>query len=53
MKGVLIRLANVQNRADGTFDAPVYIVFIDKLLKAFERIFKDRAHEAHRKAQIS
>jgi hypothetical protein len=32
---------------DGTFDAPGYIVCIDKLLKAFKRRFKDRSHEVH------
>jgi hypothetical protein len=40
-KGVLTHFPSVQSRADGTFDASVYIPCIDKLLKEVERIFKD------------
>jgi hypothetical protein len=40
-KGVLTHFPSVQSRADGTFDAPVYILCIDKLLKGFERRFED------------
>jgi len=32
-KGVLIRYPNVENRADGTFDASVYIECVDALLQ--------------------
>jgi hypothetical protein len=41
MKGVLTHSPSVQSRADGTFDASVYILCIDELLKEFERRFKD------------
>jgi hypothetical protein len=41
MNGVLTDFPSVQSRADYTFDESVYIVCIDKLLKEFERRFKD------------
>jgi hypothetical protein len=41
MKGMLTHFPSVQRRADGTFDASVYILCIDELLKDFERRFKD------------
>jgi hypothetical protein len=36
MKGMQTDLPSVQSRSDGTFDASVYILCIDKLLKEFE-----------------
>jgi hypothetical protein len=44
MKGVLTPVPTIQSHADGTFDAPVYILCIDKVLKEFERRFKDFEH---------
>jgi hypothetical protein len=41
MKGVLTDFPSVQSHADGTFDASVYILCIDKLLKEIERRYKD------------
>jgi hypothetical protein len=41
MNGVLTQFPSVQSRADYTFDESVYILCIDKLLKEFERRFKD------------
>jgi hypothetical protein len=38
---VLTHFPSVQSRADDTFDASVYILCIDKLLKDFEIRFKD------------
>jgi hypothetical protein len=38
---VLTHFPSIQSHADGTFDASVYILCIDKLLKEFERRFKD------------
>jgi hypothetical protein len=37
MKGVLIHFPSVQSRADGTFDASVYILCIGKIMKEFLR----------------
>jgi len=39
IKSVLTHFPSVQSCADGTFDASVYSLCIDKLLKAFERRF--------------
>jgi hypothetical protein len=41
MKGVTTPFRSVQSRADGTFDASVYIMCNYKLIKEFERRFKD------------
>jgi hypothetical protein len=41
MKGVLTHFPSVQSSADGTFDVSLYILCIDKILKKFERRFKD------------
>jgi len=40
MKGVLTHFPSVQCHSDGIFDASVYILCIDKLLKEFERKLK-------------
>jgi hypothetical protein len=39
-KGVLTHFPSVQSHADGTFNASVYILCIDKLLKDFKRRLK-------------
>jgi hypothetical protein len=44
MKGVLTQFPSLYSRADGTFDASVYILCCDKLLKEFDTIFKDSEH---------
>jgi hypothetical protein len=44
VKGVLTHFPGIQSHADGTFAASVYILYIDKLLKEFERRFKDFEH---------
>jgi hypothetical protein len=41
MKGVLTHFPSVQICADGAFDASVYNLCIDELLRGFERRFKD------------
>jgi hypothetical protein len=41
MRGLLTHFPSVQSCAGGTFDVSVYIIYIDKLLKEFERRFKD------------
>jgi hypothetical protein len=41
MKGVLTHFTSIQSCTDGTIDVSVYILCIDKLLKEFERRFKD------------
>jgi len=41
MKGVLTHFLSVQSHANGTFDAFVYILCIDKLLEEYEKRFKD------------
>jgi hypothetical protein len=41
MKGVLTHFPSIQSRTDSTFDNFAYILCIDKLLKEFERKFKD------------
>jgi hypothetical protein len=44
MKDVFTHFQSVQSCADGIFDASVYILCIDKLLKELERRFKDFEH---------
>jgi hypothetical protein len=44
MKGVLTHFPSIHSHANGTFDVSVYILRIDKLLKRFERRFKDFEH---------
>jgi hypothetical protein len=41
MIDVLTHFPSVESYADGTFDASVYILYTCKLLKVFERSFKD------------
>jgi hypothetical protein len=44
MKGVLTHFPSIQSHADGTFDVSVYILCTVKLLKEFERGFKNFEH---------
>jgi len=41
MKGALTHFPSIQSHTDDTFDASVYILCINRLLKEFEKRFKD------------